>query len=673
VLQSVAVKPAARPRIKDLAALAWLSDLQLTIALFVPGALTVALSFQSGGFFAGTTALAAVEMALVAGLVVLGARRPLDGVGPFVMIAGAALLLLAGWTLLSSHWSHSESRALLAYDRTLLYALTFAAFGVLGRTEARMRMLMYGVTAGIVVVAAVALVARTMPDVITPPISNQPDRLSYPLMYWNALGAMTGVGLVLCGHFACSLKEKWFVRVAAAAAVPLLAATLYYTFSRGATWATAIAVVVYVLAARPRGLIAGAGAMLPPTLVALMIVNPATMLTHPRRYADGIAAGHDIAVKLALCAAAAGFLRLLMLRLDKVVERIVVPRRVRSAVTWGLPAVTAAAVLTAVALGHAHVGGKVDQFHQGGVTEGAGGAGRFMSVNDDGRIEQWNLALDSYRAHRFHGTGAGTFELEWAQKRHRSATIVNVHSAYLESLTELGWPGLVLLVVGIGGLLIGVATRVRGPQRGLYAALLAAGVAWALQAGVDWLWEVPAASVWLFAAGGLALGVQRHGAATDAPQRRRWLRIPVAAGLLGLALVPAQVVAFESDFKTGRVAYKSGDCKRAAAPIAAAIADSPKRPEPHVVAAACAMRGGQPALAAAAMSNAVAVDRGSWVLWYDLAVAQAARGSDPAPAARQARLRNPLEPLTKYAVEDLSRGGPLKWRRSAKSAVFLVP
>ena len=64
-----------------------------------------------------------------------------------------------------------------------------------------------------------------------------------------------------------------------AAAIPLLTATLYYTFSRGATWATLVGIGVYVVLARPRGLLAGALATVPPTVVALMTVNPADVLT----------------------------------------------------------------------------------------------------------------------------------------------------------------------------------------------------------------------------------------------------------------------------------------------------------------------------------------------------------------------------------------------------------
>lgn len=51
----------------------------------------------------------------------------------------------------------------------------------------------------------------------------------------------------------------------------------------------------------------------------------------------------------------------------------------------------------------------------------------------------------------------------------------------------------------------GFAARLGGPDRTLYAALFAAGLAWALHAGVDWDWQMPAVTLWVFALGGAAL------------------------------------------------------------------------------------------------------------------------------------------------------------------------
>ena len=134
------------------------------------------------------------------------------------------------------------------------------------------------------VVCAAAFLSRTVPDAVSGLGELQAGRLSYPLDYWNSLGLLAGLGIVLCGHFACASRDHWDARVLGAAAIPLLTATLYYTFSRGATWATLVGIGVYAVLARPRGLLAGALATVPPTVVALMTVNPADVLTSSPRF-----------------------------------------------------------------------------------------------------------------------------------------------------------------------------------------------------------------------------------------------------------------------------------------------------------------------------------------------------------------------------------------------------
>ncbi|MEA2468862.1 MAG: hypothetical protein QOJ57_2988 [Thermoleophilaceae bacterium] len=666
-------KSESRPRRTALAAGRMLGAVEMNAALLVPGVLTVVLSFNSGSFFPGSTALAAVELAVVAALVTLAARRPLEGVGPLVLIAAAGIAMLAGWTLLSADWSHSAARAELSYDRVLLYGLAFLGFGSIARTEGRMRVLVYGVAAGIVAVCVCALITRTLPHVWQAPAGEQPDRLSYPITYWNSLGMLAGVGILLCGHFACSIRDSWIVRVLGAAAIPLLTATLYYTFSRGATWSTAIGVLVYLAAARPRGIVAAAIAVIPTTLVALFTINPATALTANPASAEAISKGRHVAIVLLACALAAGLLRLLAIPVDRRLQRIEVGRRARRGMALGTFLLLVAGVVAALTVGNvsSQIDSKLGHIGDKNFTQGAGGSTRFLDTTNNGRIEQWQLALDDYKSHQFHGGGAGTFETVWAQKRDRSAIVVNAHSLYLETLNELGWPGLAMLVLALGGILVGLAARARGPERGIYAALLAASVAYLLHAAVDWDWQMPAVSLWFFAAGGLALAVRRDG--DEKPMRRRWLRIPVAVGFALLALLPAHVLVSESHIKVAKAAYVAGDCRHATASAEQAIAAAPNRPDPRQLIAACAVRDGRPDVAVRQLNTAIALDPRNWVLWYDLAVARAAGGQNPRPAAQRALALNRLEPFTQKAAGPLSKGGKRDWKRAAANSTVLVP
>ena len=119
-------------------------------------------------------------------------------------VAAVALGALAGWTLLSATWSDSLARALPEYTRALLYALTLVLFGLLPFDSRRIRWMLYGLAAAIVAICAAGLVARLLPHAILDPALAEKDRLGYPLTYWNSLGLVAGVGIVLSGHLACS-------------------------------------------------------------------------------------------------------------------------------------------------------------------------------------------------------------------------------------------------------------------------------------------------------------------------------------------------------------------------------------------------------------------------------------------------------------------------------------
>jgi hypothetical protein len=104
--------------------------------LALPGALTVYFGFSGGGFFPAQTAVGAVFLALVLVVRVTMAEHPFAGLGAGVGVAAGALSLYALWTLLSSSWSHATGRALIEFDRALMYALALILFGSIAQTAA---------------------------------------------------------------------------------------------------------------------------------------------------------------------------------------------------------------------------------------------------------------------------------------------------------------------------------------------------------------------------------------------------------------------------------------------------------------------------------------------------------------------------------------------------------
>src|SRR5687768_15458616 len=168
------------------------------------------------------------------------------------------------------------------------------------------------------------------------------------------------------------------------------------------------------------------------------------------------------------------------------------------------------------------------------------GSGRLLSGSANGRQEHWDVALAAFRRDRLHGSGAGMFPLDWARERPDPGSVQDAHSFYVESLGELGWPGFTLGVLALLLIIGGFAYRARGRNRTMFAALLAVALAWAGQASVDWLWEMPAVTLWLFAFGGAALA-KNAGPDARLPSWTIGVRVAGVAVCLAVMVLPTRV------------------------------------------------------------------------------------------------------------------------------------
>ena len=289
---------------------------------------------------------------------IMQARRPFEGLAPATLVVIAALGLYTLMTLLSASWSHSSGRALIEFDRAWLYLLILVLFGSVRASTRDLRWLIRGLVIGASVVCLAGLISRVLPDVwhTAPNVSNQ--RLSYPVTYWNALGLLAALGFVLAFHLTCSLGERRLARILAAAVVPLLAATLFFTFSRGAMAAGAVGLVVYMLVARPRGLLSGALATVPATVVLIVVAYHANLLdTVEPTTPAAVSQGHRVALAAGICAAvSAGLRAILAVGLDPLLRRfagrpLIEPHDARLAAIAGA---VAAVLVVVLALGVPH-------------------------------------------------------------------------------------------------------------------------------------------------------------------------------------------------------------------------------------------------------------------------------------------------------------------------------
>ena len=640
------------------------------LSLF-PAALVVWLSFSGGGFFPSATGVAAVAVAVVLVLRLTLAERPLDGLGRLGLAAIAALGLYTLWTLASTFWSDAPARAMIEYDRALLYLLLLTLFASVPRTNARVGRLVRSVAAAIAVVAVSALVTRILPEVwhTEPNIVN--NRLSFPLTYWNGLGLLAALGVILGVHLASSVREPRPVRVLAAGLVPAVACTVFFTFSRGAIVAGAAGLIAYAVLARPRALVSGLLATVPASAIALKTAYDADLLATKTPATSGaVEQGEHVALVVGAMMLLAAGMRALLLLLDARTAGLRVPRRARipAAVAGVIAAALAITVVATAFDGAGYVERQYDRFvHGKQVKVRSDLRDRLLDPGNNGRLDHWRVALKGTDESVLRGSGAGTYANLWTRHRRDEYTVSDAHSLYLEVIGELGAVGIALLAAALAAIGAAHTRSLRGTHGASYGAMLAATLAWALHAGVDWDWELPAVTLFAFVLGGAATA-RKLGETPLVPRLGQSGRAIAALGVAVLAITPWVVASSEAHLRESVAAFKANDCPRAIDEALAANSAVGVRPEPFAILGFCDVRGGVPRLGARMLQNAVSKDPGNWEWHYGLALTRGAAGLDPRPAIRAARRLNPLSGLLIRTENAFAGKDPRKWRRRALAA-----
>jgi O-antigen ligase/polysaccharide polymerase Wzy-like membrane protein len=638
--------------------------------LCAPAFLVVFFSFDSGGFFPDSVALGDIVVALMLLVRLALAEHPLAAFGRRALVPLVGFVGLAGWALASQLWSHAPGRATIAFDRDLLYALTFALFASVGAAREHIVWALRGVALAMAAIAAVALFSRVAPDLlVTAADADAAGRLTYPLTYWNALGIFCALAGVLCLHL-CAGDDRRAVRVLAAGALPVIGATLLLTYSRGGLVAAVLGLALYAVLGRPRALLPALIATAPACAVAIVAAYDATLLSAGGPITAAVVhQGHRLGLVVGACVVLAVGLRVALLRLDRLLEGEHSPidryrRRLRVAVCGA----AVLAIVAALALGApAAVVHRVNQFaDQQAVSSGPLVRSRLSSTSNDGRIALWKISWNAFRAHPLEGTGADTFEILYFEHRQNYSVVVNAHSLYIETLGDLGLIGLAFVVLLVLGTLAGLAPLRRGRDRALYAALFSAALAWAIHAGVDWDWQMPAVSLWFAALGGLALG---------RPASRVRLRafavhfraFALGAAVVGVGVFPALVLASQFRLNQASNAYAAGNCALAEKRARSSIDVLGTRAPPWQIEALCAVFDGHFALAQADLRNGLAEDPKDWQLEAALAAARAAAGADGRAQAAAALALNPQDPGVRALAAALAAGPSNAARRAAQS------
>lgn len=453
------------------------------------------LSFFSGGFFDEPRLWAAAATWAALGLLVLTERvPPLPRSTPGRVAAGglAALTLLTGLSLL---WTPLAGPAQDDLQRLLLYLGSFVA-GTVVLTGRAGRAVEPVLGLGAACVIAYALSERLLPGLVDLARSASANgRLEQPLTYWNAVGALAALGLLLCVRVAADSTRPAALGAAAAAAAPVLGLGLYLTFSRGALAAVCAGVLALSLLTPRRRELRTTCLVFAAAVVAAVASELPGLDPIADAGADGeTGAGLAMLALLIVLGAAAGALAVTRRRGGDGELALGVPPRL----AIGLAIVVVVAGAIALASSGEDLG-RVD----------SGGAGRLGTVNSN-RYDYWRVAASTFADHPLAGHGSGSFRVDWLRERDVRERVVDAHSLYAETAAELGLLGLAALAAFLGGILLAGLAAVRR-LRADGAGPAAVAIAWAVHAGIDWHWEMPAVTLVALACAARLVAVAEQG------------------------------------------------------------------------------------------------------------------------------------------------------------------
>lgn len=463
----------------------------LTGARFVLLVGPAVLAFFSGGYFDAPRAWAGlIVWVLVAISVLAGAEALPRGRGPLLGIAG--LGLLAAWTLLSMVWAPIRGSAFHAGQLVVLYAGALIAAAILLRDPRALRATEPALAAGCLFVVGYGLSERLLPGLLSFQRSvSAAGRLEQPLTYWNAMGEVAALGIVLCARLAGDANRPLRLRMAAAAGSAPLGLGIYTSFSRGALFACLAGLVTLLVAAPRREQLHGA-------LVCLAAATLASAAGAPFRGLTALAGGRAtrelqgavVLALLMLIAAAAGL----------------AVRELSGRVRTGplhLPRLAPLMALVAICGGLA-IALVVSAKEPSGLPASAG-ATHLVTLQSN-RYAYWRVAMRAFSDEPLRGVGAGGWGVYWLRLRPVDEFDRDAHSLPIQTLAELGLVGFGLLLSFLGG----VALAARDAHRGapaLAAGPIAGFVVWVAHAPLDWDWQLPAVTLFALVLAGALLAL----------------------------------------------------------------------------------------------------------------------------------------------------------------------
>ncbi|HWA53842.1 MAG TPA: O-antigen ligase family protein [Solirubrobacterales bacterium] len=596
--------------------------------MLAPVALIGGLALAGGGFDVTTRHIAGLAVWLVVvALLIFGAGSAVKPERPLYW-AGGLIVCLSLLCALSSLWSGSVELSVIEADRVAVYLGFFIATFLIAQTDERRQRFAEGLAITVAAIAILGIVSRLLPHVLYVGSSlGAGPRLNYPLGYWNANGALLGIGVALLlwsSRRATWAALRWF----SVAAIPVSLLALYLTYSRGGLLAFVVACACLIALSRDRlwlfaTLAIGVLGAVPAVLAVQGREELALNLGEATARSQGVTVSLILLAGIALSLLLAAALRWEERREGALSGRAVAVSRNPKV----LRGIALAGAVLAVAAGIA-VGGRAwHQFTNPDVQFPNNPQAHFTAFGSTGRDDFYKAALEAFDEKPILGHGAGTYQFSWEKLRTTTRSAHDAHSLYLESFAELGLVGGLLVLATIGWLLwcgYGAWRNAAEPQRERYAVLLATMLAFAVSAAFDWFWEIPALGAFFFLSAGIVVAARCGQIAAD-PRREqsesienRRFGLTVAAMVIAwvsaLALVGPLLV--EHEIESSQAAVSREDLGAAFDHAETARSIEPWAASPYVQLGLLAERQAEYPRAAAFFGDAIDREDRNWQWYY---------------------------------------------------------
>jgi UDP-GlcNAc:undecaprenyl-phosphate/decaprenyl-phosphate GlcNAc-1-phosphate transferase len=506
----------------------------LSLALLGLGA---GLSPLFSGFYSAT-AWVPIGLVLVIAAAAAAVVRPPRVTLP-VVLALTGLAGLGLWSLLSTSWARAVEAATVDANRWLAYAALLLLLLVLTRSRRHGALLLIAAGVGIAAVGGTVLVRMLGSD---PNALFVAGRLNLPLGYINGEGCVFAMGCWL--SLALAERRQPLLAGVGAAATVAMASLALLSQSRGAAIATFAAVIVVLvvvpgmrrrtlaLAVVAAGVAAASGPVLDVYSMGQTTLSPS--VAH--------SAAGAVLIYSALAGLAWGLISALGLAIQRRGNRP--SALLRRAATVLTVVIIAAPVIAGIARlpsiertvsnqWHAFVDLSVSTTASSTTTQT-----RLLSGAGN-RYDYWRVAWHVFKSHPVAGVGAGNYTAYYFEQRRTEEAIQNPHSIELQTLSELGIVGALLLALLVGGVGLGAWRLCRSARhstidRTLIVAAVGVAFVWLVDTSGDWMHLLPGVTAIALAA---AVVLLRGGDDTPTATREaRPRRLPLR-GLAGAAAV----------------------------------------------------------------------------------------------------------------------------------------